>query len=725
MNRKQRRAAAKQSRVQTSPHTGAAPAVIPGLDDLFAAGLQHHQAGRLAEAERHYRQILAVDDRHADSLHLLGVIARQAGQNEAAAELIGLAIGLRNDVPAYHNNLGNALRDQGRLDEAVASFRHALSLAPDFPEAHNNLGNALRDLGKLDEAMASYRRALSLRPDYAEAHNNMGTAFRDKGKLDEAIASYQRALALKPGYAEAHNNLGIAFGEHGKLDDAVVCYQRALTLKPDFAKVYNNLGNALRDLGKLDDAVASYRGALTRKPDYAEAHNNLGIALGDLGKPDEAMASYQHALALKPDFAEAHNNLGNALRDLGKLDEAMACYQRALTLKPDYAEAHNNMGIALRNLGKLDEARRASEKAIELAPGIARYYFNSIAVKRVVAGDRYLAALEELTHGKSMPAKEQTNLHFVLAKAYSDLNEQERAVRHLIEGNALKRRETIYDEAVQLRIFDRIRDVFTPELMRDKQGLGDTSAVPIFIVGMPRSGSTLVEQILASHPKVFGAGELMDFTRLVAGLNGRDGAGPSYPEVVPALSGEALRQLGADYREGISRAAPAAERITDKMPSNFCFAGLIHLALPNARIIHTRRDPLDTCFSCFFNLFGGDQPYAYDLRELGRYYRAYEILMEHWRRVLPKGTMLEVQYEDVVADLEEQARRLISYCGLEWDNACLDFHQTQRPVWTASATQVRQPIYKSSVGRWRPYKKLLQPLIDALGPREEPPGSGD
>lgn len=217
----------------------------------------------------------------------------------------------------------------------------------------------------------------------------------------------------------------------------------------------------------------------------------------------------------------------------------------------------------------------------------------------------------------------------------------------------------------------------------------------------------------------------MDFTRLVASLNGRrDGAASTYPDVVPALSGEELRQLGANYCEAISAAAPRAERVTDKMPANFCLVGLIQLALPNARIIHTRRDPLDTCFSCFSTLFVGHHPYSYDLGELGRYYRAYETLMEHWRHVLPKGAMIEVQYEDVVGDLEGQARRLISHCGLEWDDACLDFYQTRRPVWTASSAQVRQPIYSSSVGRWRPYKSMLQPLIDELGPCEGPSRSG-
>jgi tetratricopeptide (TPR) repeat protein len=645
MNRKQRRAAAKQAGTPRNLHGKTSAAAIPSTDVLLAAGLQHHQAGRLGEAERIYRQILAVDARHADSLHLLGVIAHQAGHHAVAVELMSQAIKLRADIPDYYNNRGIALEEQRKLDEAIASYRRALALKPDYAEAHCNLGNALRELGKLN--------------------------------------------------------------------DAVVCYQRALKCKPDFAKAYNNLGNTLRELGKPDEAAAACRHALMIDPQLSEAHSNLGNALRELGNLDDAVASYQRALAVRPDYVEAHNNLGITLRDLGRLDEAIASFQRALTLKPDYAEAHHNLSMAFRNLGKLDEARRASEKAVALDPGTPLYCVNLLEIKPVAAGDRHLAAAEELANRESTPRKEQIGLQFALAKAYGDLDDHERAFRHVLEGNALKRQEMNYDEAAQLALFDRIREIFTPELMRSKQGLGNSSEVPIFILGMPRSGSTLVEQILASHPAVFGAGELTALSRLATSLNGSNGE--PFPEIVPTLSGENLRQFGCDYLAAISIAAPEAKRITDKMPSNFSFAGLIHLALPNARIIHTRRDPLDTCFSCFFKVFGGDQPFAYDLGELGRYYRAYEALMEHWRHVLPQGVMLEVQYEDIVADLEGQARRLISACGLEWNDACLEFYRTQRPVWTASFAQVRQPIYKSSVGRWRRYEKQLQPLIDALG----------
>jgi hypothetical protein len=266
-----------------------------------------------------------------------------------------------------------------------------------------------------------------------------------------------------------------------------------------------------------------------------------------------------------------------------------------------------------------------------------------------------------------------------------------------------------------LATLERTRALFSAEVMRARAGCGDPSEVPVFIFGMPRSGTTLVEQILASHPRVHGAGELSEFETAVAGL-----AGPAGPP--PDIGAAELRRIGADYLARVVPLAPGAARITDKMPVNFRFAGLIHLALPNARLIHVRRDPVDTCLSCFSILFGGDQPHTYDLAELGRYYRAYDRLMQHWRKVLPPGVMLEVQYEALVQDFETQARRILAHCALEWDEACREFYHTRRPIHTASSVQVRQPIYRSSIGRNRPPKEMLAPLLEALAAGPE---SGD
>jgi hypothetical protein len=316
--------------------------------------------------------------------------------------------------------------------------------------------------------------------------------------------------------------------------------------------------------------------------------------------------------------------------------------------------------------------------------------------------------------GASLSVADQIDLHFALAKAYEDVGRDVEAFRQWLAGNALKRRQLGYDEAAVLGGFDRVRATFTSDLMQRRQNVGHPSSTPVFIVGMARSGTTLVEQILASHPQVFGGGEIKYLRRAVDGIRGPTGDSAIFPELAPGLEAQDFRDLGARYLAEIGRLAPTACRVTDKMVGNIIYVGLIHLTFPNAAIIHTVRDPADTCLSCFSKLFAEGQNHTYDLAELGRYYRHYRILMSHWRQVLPPGRILEVRYEDVVADLEGQARRIVGHCGLAWDKNCLSFHQTERPVFTASAVQVRQPIYRSSIGRWRRYESSIEPLLAEL-----------
>ena len=317
------------------------------VQQAFELALQHHRAGRLAEAEALYRQILAVDPRHADALHLLGALAHQVGRNDVAVGLIRQAIAVNPDYPEAYNNLGVALRDHGQLDEAIASYRRAIALRPDYSDAHNNLGTAMRDRGQLDEAIASCRQAIAYQPNSPEAHNNLGTALVDQGQVPEAIASYRRAIALRSDYPEAHNNLGTILGDQGQLEEAGSSFRRAIALRPDCPEAHYNLGNVVRDQGQLDEAIASYRQAIALRFNYPVAHNNLGIALKDQGQLDEAIAAYRRALALRPDYPDAHSNLGTALRHKGQLDEAIAAYRQAVTLKSNYPETHSNLALAL------------------------------------------------------------------------------------------------------------------------------------------------------------------------------------------------------------------------------------------------------------------------------------------------------------------------------------------------------------------------------------------
>ena len=463
-----------------------------------------------------------------------------------------------------------------------------------------------------------------------------------------------------------------------------------------------------------------------------------GNALAAGGDYRGALACYERVRLLRPDDPMVYNNIGAALTRLRLPEAAVVACRRAIGLAPDLHTSRNNLGNALRDLGRFAEAHDAYRGAIRLAPDKAAYYRNLVQSQGLSIDDPLLADMERLAHADAaLPADDRIFLHFALGQALADGGQHARSFEHLLAGNALQRRRVTYDEAAMQETFDRIRAVFTPELIRARGGGGDPSAIPVFVVGMPRSGSTLIEQILASHPGVLGAGERADFPWALAQLVVRTGGAASDLAAITALPVEQFALLGADYlhrlRDAPSRDATPRDatprdatsrdgaggtrpyqRITDKYLANFAYVGLIHLALPNARFIHSRRAPVETCLSCFSRLFD-DVPFSYDLGELGRYWRAYDALMTHWVRVLPPGVMLEVRYEDVVADLEGEARRMLAHCELRWDRACLSFHATKRLVLTESATQVRRPIYRTSVERWRPAADLLRPLLEGLG----------
>jgi tetratricopeptide (TPR) repeat protein len=442
----------------------------------------------------------------------------------------------------------------------------------------------------------------------------------------------------------------------------------------------------------------------------AEAVNARGVALMAKGNHEQALANFDHVLKLDPRHPEAHNNRSAALQQLGRSVEALVSCERALSLRPDLLMAHENRAALLIGLGRLDEAEVAIDAAIRLAPRTTRSYFHLTEFKRLEAADQRFVAMRGLAEdAASLPADDQANLHFALGKACADQGDHDAAFRHLKAGNALRRAGTNYDEAATLRGLESAPANFRVEIIRQASSLGDPSPLPVFIVGMPRSGSTLVEQILASHPAVVGLGEADDFAKTLAEQN----ADPVATALPPA---QRFRALGQLYLRRTAGRAGRARRVTDKTLGNFRALGLVHVALPNARIIHVHRDPRDVCVSCFSKQFT-DQPFAFDLGELGRYYRAYKRLMDHWRAVIPANVLLEVVYEDVVADLEGQARRMLAHCGLGWDERCLDFHLNPRPVRTASASQVRRPIFGDSIGRWRYYEPHLGPLLSVLDHR--------
>ncbi|MGA3307558.1 MAG: tetratricopeptide repeat protein [Xanthobacteraceae bacterium] len=694
---------------------------------------QKRRYGFIADADDLTRRAADTEPDNAEATHMLGIIAYQSGKMAEAIGHIKRAIAIKPDVALYHANLGEMCRLAGRIDEAIAAGRRALALNPDYAGALSNLGIALFDQGKFEEALAHYERAISLQENFAQAHSNRGNALQRLKRFAEAESPYRRALELQPTFADAWNNLGTCLRELKRAEEAETVYRKALELGPNNPDTLDNLALAVKDLERLDEAAELLRRALVIESRSDKFHVHYGSVLLDQKKIEEAAAAIERALALNPSNHDAVNLMGRVAFERGDLSGALTHYRRALTLKPDLADAYNNMGNVLKELGQLQEAQDAYLEALRLDPGIAGVYVNLADSKTFAPGDPHLAAMEALAAKTDELSKtDRVQLDFALGKAYADLKDYRRSFAHLLAGNAGKRATISYDESAAFALFDRIEAVFTRDLIAKKSGGGETSPMPIFVLGMPRSGTTLVEQIIASHPMVHGAGELQTLNDVVLTVRGPDGNTFPYPGFVPGLDAAALQQIGARYVALVRALAPSlaslanraatggSQHVTDKMPSNYYFAGLIHLALPNAKIIHTIRDPVDTCISCFSKLFSAEQNHTYDLGELGRYYKRYEQLIKHWRRVLPKGRILDVRYEDVVADLEGQARRIISHCGLPWDDRCLSFHKTDRPVRTASATQVRQPIYKSAVGRWRVYQDHLGPLVSALGDLVEP-----
>jgi len=469
--------------------------------------------------------------------------------------------------------------------------------------------------------------------------------------------------------------------------------------------------------GQFAEAVRLYEGILGLKSDLPDIHNNLGHALSALGRPLPAAHAFARAVELKPDFPEALCNWGLALAELERHDEAEAKYRQAIAVNPRFAGAYNNLGLLLKAAGRLTEAKRVFKQAIALSPKDFSIYHNLAAVRSFAAGDRYLAALERAASDTSaLSSTDQMHLHFALAKANDDLSRPEYAFAHLMKANWLKRRQVDYDEAATLSQMDRLRELIGRDFIRARQGCGERSALPVFIVGMTRSGTTLIEQILASHPQVFGAGEVPVLNQVAGSIQKLLPGAPAFPDMMLHMSPADYRALGSLYLDRMMELSDTALRITDKMTLNFMFIGLIHLALPDAAIIHAVRDPADTCLSSFLTHFTNGNEHTYDLAELGRYYRHYQELMAHWHAVLPPGRIIDVRYEDLVADVETAARRLIAHCGLDWDPRCLDFHRTERPVNTASAAQVRKPIYKNSIERWRKYEPFLAPLFAELTP---------
>jgi tetratricopeptide (TPR) repeat protein len=647
------------------------------LQDGINVLVNLYKQGRLPEA-LNQGAVLSGQFPADPTIHnILGAINARIGHTDAALDCYDRALDIKPDFAEVHNNRGNVLNRLGRHDEAIADFRKALQIKPAYAEAHNNMGVALYDAGQFAEAASSYREALKVRPAYAEAHNNLGNALTDLGQSEAALASFKTAIQINPGNFQAYSNMGDTLRVLGRDGEAIRCYEKAIQLRPDYAQAYGGLGASMNDQGLHKQAIESLRKAIQLQPGLAVAHCNLGNALSDMGLHDEAMASYRTALEYRPDFAEVYSNLGNALCEFGRYKEAIANYTRALELRPDFAEAHNN-------LSKLKTFTKEDPQISEI-------------LQRLSDAD--------LTESGRM------HLSYALGKVYEDLGDVDQSFKYLQQGNRLRKMAFGYDINQDRVLFEQIKSLFNADCSKavalDESGSSYTRQ-PIFIVGMPRSGTTLTEQILASHSQVWGAGELEALGRILTPVVQQAITTPGQ-----RISSETLTNCRDAYFADLQALLSNAPYVTDKMPPNFRWAGFLLTTMPGVKIINVRREPAASCWSMFKMQFKG-HGYSNDLVDLADYYKLYLDLMDFWSKEFP-NQVYDLDYEALTRNQESETRKLLEYCGLEWEEQCLEFYKTKRAIRTPSGRQVRQKMYTGSSDAWRKYEAHLEPLIESLG----------
>jgi tetratricopeptide (TPR) repeat protein len=661
----------------------------------------NRDAGQIAAAE-------------SELIRLLGA-ARYADAERGACALLAR----RPALPAAWLALGQALWMQGK--DALPALRKTAELLPQDADAQGNLGTALLARGQAAEARQCYETALRLRPDFAEAHNNLGSALRDLGEWQQAASSYRRALELKPDLAVAHCNLAHVCRLQGELLEAQAHYLTATKLQPDLADAHTGLGNTLQDLGRYEQALEAHRRRLELQPNGAEALFCVGNALLDLWRLDEAEICYRRALERRADYAEVHDKLSVTLRLQGRAEEALASCRRALKINPNLVGALVSAAQFSADRGDFAEAESTFKRATALAPGSPEALAGIAGLRKMTPADGAWAERAQQIAGQPMAPRRAAKLRYAIGKYFDDIGDAERAFGNYHAANQLSRSAgAVYDRGRIEAETDLIMRLFDRDWIGRHRNLENRSTRPVLIVGMPRSGTTLTEQILAAHPTVCGAGEVpfwLPACRRQIAANELTG-----------LTAAELERLARAYSQLLDRKSTTAAHVVDKMPANYHSLGLIHAAFPRARLIHVGRHPLDTCLSIYFQDFNATHAYASDLDDLAHYYRQYHRLMSHWREVLPSEALLEIRYEDLVHDQEASTRRLLQFVGVPWDARCLQFDNANRSegsILTFSQWQARQKISTTSVARWQKYEKFIGPLLplarEAVSPVAGPP----
>jgi len=630
------------------------------------------------EASRLFQEICQTNQNDADAWFMLGAVFGQLGAYREAEQCCRRAVALRPEAFAAWDNLGITLMFQGRNQEAESCFRQALAINPGHAPGHNNLGNLLRTTGQTKSAVDCYQLAIRHNPSYAEACNNLGIALRELGRHREAVESFTQALRLNPDYADAHHNLGDAKRMHGDIAGALHHYREALRINPRLVETHFALGAVMEELNRKDEALACYSQALVLDPNFAKALINRARLIAAQGRHDDAREQLEQARRSNPDNPDVIAELANLAALEGKYRDAYEMLARCIENGTD------NLNIAL-----------------AYAP-VSRHT-GSPAEAQII--------LKQLIDDSTLPAPALEDAYFALGKLYEDLGDFDQAFETYQKANDARFPGS--DIEKHLQEFAAIQAFFTPDTLASLPRADNNSSLPVFIVGMPRSGTSLVEQILAAHPLVHGGGELTELWKIMQTLPEIAGNGQPYPACLQSTDQQQLSQAANRYLDFLSGLDRSAQRVTDKLPHNFLHLGLIQLLFPGTRVIECIRDPRDTCLSIYSHKFNASHLYAHRLEDLGIYYRQYQILMEHWKEVLDIP-ILEVDYRQLVTDPVTGIHDLLAFCGLPWDEQCLSFHTSGRVVYTPSRDQVRQPVYTRAIGRWKNFSRHLGPLLATL-----------
>jgi len=635
------------------------------------------------KACHYYTKALECKPDFFDAMFNLAVAKRELKEYKEAINICQKILHYNPNVPEVYNLIGVIYYDQRDFEKAINYYQKAIQIKPDFPSAYNNLGVCYKNLGNFEKAKYHFEKAIKQQPNYADAFNNLGNLFKAQGKIKEALKCYKKATQANSQFLEAWLNLGRTLCEIGNVDEGLTILNEYYKKFPDNPKVLSTLGEIFVNIGKWDEGEKLLRKSIVRMPDLLEARVNLSRVLFLKGYMKEVIEEIHSLISSFGGSAVDYSNLGNALAVLGKRDEAIQCYKTSIKLDPNYIPVYRHLAMV--------------------------YHFKE--------GDEFCENYFELE--KKISLIENLNFKiealFALFKFYEDLGDYEKAFSYLKQGCDLKRSTVQFNIEGVEKSAEILIQVFNKDFIKSMQGYGCPTKVPVFIVGMPRSGTTLVEQILASHPEVHGAGELPFMDEAIKGLRIGNVVVKPPDDGVYLDVPQGFFEVGWRYLQKVRPLNTEALRITDKMPGNFTKIGIIALSLPEAKIIHCKRDPMDTCFSCYRTLFSHGHEWTYNLEELGRFYKVYRRIMEHWEEVLPEQ-FIEVEYEKLVENFQEEAKKIVTYCDLEWHPNCANFWKTERTVATASMMQVRKPIYKTSIGRWKKYEKFLEPLIKILEP---------